>query len=217
MSLLPKHFVRPVIHGRALKRLWGRRYLSVTLRPYQNECIQECLTNLSQGRKRLGVSLATGSGKTVIFTHLLSQVPPLANGADQTLILVHRRELVDQAAAQCRSTHPGKTTEVEMAESRASGCADITVASIQSLISGDRFEKFDASRFKLILIDEAHHAASPSYLRVLHHFGASTSETNVNVVGVSATLSRFDGLRLGTALDYICFHRDYIDMVGEKW
>ena len=69
----------------------------------------------------------------------------------------------------------------------------------------------------MILIDEAHHAAAPTYLKVLQHFGALTKESNVVVVGVSATLSRLDGLKLGTALDEIVYHRDYIEMIGEKW
>jgi len=69
----------------------------------------------------------------------------------------------------------------------------------------------------LILIDEAHHAAAPTYLKVLDYFGASTKESEVVVVGVSATLSRLDGLKLGTALDEIVYHRDYIEMIGEKW
>lgn len=35
------------------------------LRNYQEECIQSVLLSLEKGHKRLGVSLATGSGKTV--------------------------------------------------------------------------------------------------------------------------------------------------------
>ena len=38
------------------------------LRDYQEECIQSVLSYLSKGHKRLGISLATGSGKTVSFT-----------------------------------------------------------------------------------------------------------------------------------------------------
>lgn len=40
----------------------------VVLRDYQEECIQSILRYLDEGHKRLGVSLATGSGKTVRMT-----------------------------------------------------------------------------------------------------------------------------------------------------
>ena len=38
---------------------------SVKLRPYQEDSIQAVLKYLADGEKRLGISLATGSGKTV--------------------------------------------------------------------------------------------------------------------------------------------------------
>lgn len=40
--------------------------LKIRLRQYQEECIQAVQANLERGHKRLGVSLATGAGKTVI-------------------------------------------------------------------------------------------------------------------------------------------------------
>ena len=104
-----------------------------------------------------------------------------------------------------------------MSNFHASGTADITVCSVQSLVRSDRLPKFNPEWAKLILIDEAHHAAAPTYLKALQHLGALTKESNVVVVGVSATLSRLDGLKLGTALDEIVYHRDYIEMIGEKW
>lgn len=39
--------------------------LKIRLREYQEECIQAVLAHLDKGHKRLGVSLATGAGKTV--------------------------------------------------------------------------------------------------------------------------------------------------------
>jgi ATP-dependent helicase IRC3 len=95
----------------------------------------------------------------------------------------------------------------------ASGAADITVASIQSITSGTRLQKFDPARFKLVLVDEAHHIVSQSYLDVLEHFGlrhpsADWGDKSVPaLVGVSATFSRFDGMALGSVIDHIVYHR----------
>ncbi|KAI9736088.1 MAG: hypothetical protein M1818_006264 [Claussenomyces sp. TS43310] len=190
---------------------------SIRLRDYQEECIQAVLSHLKQGHKRLGVSLATGAGKTVIFTQLIDRVKS-SSEAHQTLILAHRQELIEQAARHCRNAYPSKTIDVEMGSIHASGFADITIASIQSIISGDRISKFDPKRFKLVLVDEAHHIVAPGYMKTLEHFGlAQASPTSPALVGVSATFSRFDGLRLGAAIDQIVYHKDYIDMIGEKW
>ena len=180
----------------------------IELRPYQEECIQAVLDSLALGRKRLGVSLATGSGKTVIFTHLIDRVPSQDTRATQTLILVHRRELVEQAARHCQELYPGRSVEVEMGNIHASGYANITIASVLSIISPERLARFDPQRFKLILVDEAHHIVASSYLKVLEHFKLNTiSKDSPALVGVSATLSRFDGLSLNAALDHIVFHK----------
>ncbi|KAK4236362.1 P-loop containing nucleoside triphosphate hydrolase protein [Achaetomium macrosporum] len=190
----------------------------VKLRNYQEECIQSVLLSLEKGHKRLGVSLATGSGKTVIFTQLIGRVKPLSENATQTLILAHRRELVEQAARHCSKTYPDRTIELELGKLSASGTADITVASLQSILSKDRLLKFDPKRFKLVLVDEAHHIVAPGYLKVLDHFGLRHKRPDSpHLVGVSATFSRFDGLKLGAVIDEIVYHKDYVDMIGEKW
>ncbi|CAK7264224.1 Putative ATP-dependent helicase IRC3 [Sporothrix epigloea] len=194
----------------------------IQLRDYQEDCIQSVLTSLKAGQKRLGVSLATGAGKTVIFTQLLDRFEPASPDANQTLILAHRRELVEQAARHCTRAYPEKTVEIEMGSLHASGVADITVASVQSITSGDRMAKFDPSRFKLVLVDEAHHIVAPGYMRTLKHFGLSDKDNlqlsgTPALVGVSATLSRFDGLALGAAIDEIVYHRDYLDMIDDGW
>ena len=197
----------------------------VKLREYQEECIQSVLAYLDKGHKRLGVSLATGSGKTVcaeslihlyyllnreqvIFTQLIDRIPSPNRDATQTLILAHRRELVEQAARHCINAYPTKTVEIEMGNTHASGAADITIASVRSLVSGDRIEKFDPKRFKLVLVDEAHHIVASGYMETLRYFGlADPTELSPALVGVSATLSRFDGLRLGAAIDHIVYHK----------
>jgi ATP-dependent helicase IRC3 len=145
-------------------------------------------------------------------------VKPRSETATQTLILAHRRELVEQAARHCANTYPDKTIELELGKLSASGTADITVASLQSILSKDRLLKFDPKRFKLVLVDEAHHIVAPGYLKVLDHLGLRNKQPDSpHLVGVSATFSRFDGLRLGAVIDEIVYHKDYVDMIGEKW
>ena len=116
-----------------------------------------------------------------------------------------------------------------MGNLHATGHADITVASVQSINSGDRISKFDPERFKLVLVDEAHHITASTYMDTLKHFGlvkpvgetsswrdwvrqyfGSTATNAIRapaLVGVSATLSRSDGIRLSDAIDHIVYHK----------
>ncbi|OAQ86843.1 DEAD/DEAH box helicase [Purpureocillium lilacinum] len=188
------------------------------LRDYQQECIKSVLLSLKRGHKRVGISLATGSGKTVIFTQLIDKIHPRAGGGDRTLILAHRRELVEQAARHCQLAYPDKTIEIEMGSLHASGTADITIASVQSITSKERLEKFDPAAFKLVLVDEAHHIVAQGYLKTLKHFGLEQKQRDSpTLIGVSATFSRFDGVKLGAAIDEIVYHKDYVDMIADKW
>ena len=71
--------------------------------------------------------------------------------------------------------------------------------------------RYNPARFKLVLVDEAHHIVAQTYLAVLGHFGLASKEVAEKgataLVGVSATLSRADGLALGSAIDYIVYHK----------
>ncbi|KAJ5913422.1 ATP-dependent helicase IRC3 [Penicillium tannophilum] len=197
-----------------LPQLSGSR---IVLRDYQEESIQSVLKYLGDGHRRLGISLATGAGKTVIFTQLIDRVPPRDAKATKTMIIVHRRELVEQAAKHCRLAYPDKIVEIEMAQNVATGHGDIIIASVQTLSRG-RINKFDPSDFKLILVDEAHHIVARSYREVLGYFGLNEPNSDAPVlVGVSATFSRSDGLKLGAAIDHIVYHKDYVDMIGDNW
>ncbi|RPA82034.1 P-loop containing nucleoside triphosphate hydrolase protein [Ascobolus immersus RN42] len=193
--------------------------LGPALRPYQEECIQAVMNYLGQGDRRLGVSLATGSGKTVIFTNIISRIPPPSPERTQTLILVHRKELAEQAYTTVKSTHSELKVELEMgATHQATGMADVTIAMVQSLVASDgkRLEKFNPDTHKLVLMDECHHAVSKSWLRVLQHMKIWDDNGPITL-GFSATMHRADGMGLGKVLQRIVFHKDFMDMAKEKW
>jgi superfamily II DNA or RNA helicase len=123
--------------------------------------------------------LATGGGKTVIF----SELPKILN-CRRTLVVAHRGELLTQA--QDKLQDAGLTAEIEQAKNKASTDCPVVVASIQSLNTNGRLYKFNADEFDLVIIDECHHAAAKSYLRVVSHFSGAV------ILGFTATPYRSD-------------------------
>ncbi|KAG6862363.1 hypothetical protein C0995_011803 [Termitomyces sp. Mi166 len=215
-------------------KLIARLYSSTsrfTLRPYQEHCVDACLDALAAGASRIGVSLPTGSGKTTVFISLLSRLPPPTSSpaARRSLIVVNSVELARQSAEQVAFLFPSWSVEIEQGgKYHATGDADVTVATYQTLLNPKRLAKFDPCHLKAIIVDEAHHAAAPSYRRLLSHFDANiqnpdptfrppTLPHKIPVVGFSATFSRHDGLALGSVFERIVYHRDFLQMIKEEW
>ncbi|OCF34628.1 hypothetical protein I316_03669 [Kwoniella heveanensis BCC8398] len=154
---------------------------------------------------------------------------PMKRQRGQTLILVGSVELANQAQrAAERLLGEGWTVEVEQSKRHASGKADVTIATYQTLINPDRLAKFVPNRFELIIVDEAHHAAAHSYLRLLHYFNnsvrlpsslepfPSTAESpQIPIVGFTATFSRADQLALSSVFEEIVYHIDIRDLLED--
>lgn len=88
------------------------------------------------------------------------------------------------------------TTSLEKAESTSIGsCERVTVASVQTLSQEARLKKFKKDDFGVIVVDEAHHAMSETYQRVLKYFDSA------KVLGVTATPDRADQKNLGQFFD----------------
>ena len=102
---------------------------TIRLRPYQEACLEACLTDLSKHDvSRIGVSLPTGAGKTTVFVSLISKmVPPLENPrATKVLIIVNSIELASQAANQVKVICPELNVEIDQGQKhKASGMADV--------------------------------------------------------------------------------------------
>ncbi|ETW86880.1 hypothetical protein HETIRDRAFT_456722 [Heterobasidion irregulare TC 32-1] len=211
----------------------SHKALSITLRPYQETCLEACLETLRSGVSRIGVSLPTGSGKTAVFISLLSRILPSDERPEATraLVIVNSIELAQQAAAQAERLHPDWKVEIEQGvKHKASGLADVTIATYQTLLQPLRLAKFSPKYLKAVVVDEAHHAAAPSYRRILAYFdptipspevlSTTPSEAvpgTIPIIGFSATFSRHDGLALGSVFKRIVYHRDFLEMIKEQW
>lgn len=145
------------------------------LRPYQIACLDSIQSALERG-VRPAVSLPTGSGKTRIFSSLISKVQARysedAATRRNTLIVVNRKELLDQAIRHISTVNRNLKVKPIRGDSGYDKDFDVFVATYQTLIKAENLYSLDPNVFKLIVIDEAHHSAANSYLKILEYFEA---------------------------------------------
>jgi len=147
-----------------------------TLTPAQKQAAQVLL------RHDTGVLVAPpGTGKTVVGIYLT------ARRARSTLILVHRRPLLEQWVGQLAiflGISPAEIGRVGAGKSKPTGRLD--VAMLQSLVRGDRVEDLVAG-YGHVIVDECHHVPAVSFERVMREVKARF------VTGLTATPQRRDG------------------------
>lgn len=166
------------------------------LRTYQVDTLDNICKAEERGIRRQLAVLATGLGKTVIFCSI-GKVRPKSY---PMLIIAHREELLDQAADKIRQINPELTVSKEQAKEYGSLESDVVVASVQTLGTARgraRLEKYPKDHFKVVVVDEAHHAAANTYKNILEYF------TPDLLLGVTATPQRTDKVGLSSAFDEV--------------
>lgn len=166
------------------------------LRPYQETARQKVQEEWEEGKKRTLLVLPTGTGKTIVFSKIIED---RVKKGERVLVIAHRGELLEQASDKLyKST--GLKTATEKAEQTSLGSFyRVVVGSVQTLQREKRLNQFPPEYFDTIVIDEAHHAISDGYQRVLQHF------ENANVLGVTATPDRGDMRNLGSYFDSLAY------------
>jgi len=99
------------------------------LRPYQRESVQAIREQWDAGDPNALLVLATGLGKTIVFSMLGKEMR--REGLRRVLVLAHRRELVSQAVDKWNKVDPGESVGVYQGACRDLH-ADVIVASVQS-------------------------------------------------------------------------------------
>lgn len=136
--------------------------------------------------------LATGLGKTICFARTIQKFLP-----KRALVLADTDELIKQAADKI-GTVTGVGIEIEKADLYATTHAltrvPVVVSSIQTQISGPkasrRYMRFNPKDFGLLVCDEAHLCAAPSWREVIAYYTARNPE--LKLLGVTATPDRAD-------------------------
>lgn len=166
------------------------------LRPYQETARQKVQEEWEEGKKRTLLVLPTGTGKTIVFSKIIED---RVKKGERVLVIAHRGELLEQASDKLyKST--GLKTATEKAEQTSLGSFyRVVVGSVQTLQREKRLNQFPPEYFDTIVIDEAHHAISDGYQRVLQHFESA------NVLGVTATPDRGDMRNLGSYFESLAY------------
>jgi ATP-dependent helicase IRC3 len=196
---------------------------TLTLRPYQQDALDGIHAAFEKGTNKQVAVLATGLGKTVIFSHLISQ--RIGRDHKKALILAHREELLLQAKDKLLSVDPTLRVGIEQAEHTADHAQDdVVIASVATIgkENSTRLSAFNPSEYSTIIVDEAHHASAISYKNILQYFQVlknSPYDTNKQILllGVTATPNRNDNKGIDTIFDDVVYKYDIIDGIKSGW
>jgi superfamily II DNA or RNA helicase/HKD family nuclease len=141
----------------------------------------ENLTRLrSYGEKKALVIAATGTGKTYMSAFDVKSYQP-----KRLLFIVHREEILRKAKETFEKLLPNeRLTFGLLTGNHKQKDADYVFATIQTV--SKCFHEFKKDEFDYLIIDEAHHATSPTYQDVLNYFEPQFT------LGMTATPERSD-------------------------
>jgi len=155
------------------------------LRPRQALLVERSLAALHQHGNTLAIG-PTGSGKTIMLSAVAGGV--LEEPDAKACILAHRDELTAQNRGKFGRVNPGVATSVFDAKEK-SWAGRATFAMVQTLTRDAHIDAMPT--LDLLVVDEAHHAASPSYRRVIDR--VLSRNPRALIFGATATPARSDG------------------------
>lgn len=165
--------------------------------PYQQEILDklEAERSIRNHYKNLIVA-ATGTGKTVISAFDYKRFCKGNLGKPNRLLFVaHREEILKQSLATFRSILKNQNFGNLFVGSYRPDSLDHLFISIQTFQSQALDETTTPDFYDFIIVDEFHHAAAPTYQKLLDHY------TPKILLGLTATPERLDGKNVVSYFD----------------
>jgi len=167
------------------------------LRPYQEVAVSDACTALDKHKNTLIVA-PTGAGKTIMLSALVGE---RHKKGKRILIVQHRDELVNQNKEKFERINPYITTSIVNGTVKHWD-GDAVFSMIQTM-SRDRNLR-NRPKFDMVVIDEGHHAAAPTYTKVID--AVREDNDKAEIVGFTATPNRGDGKGLRSIFNN-CAHQ----------
>ncbi|MGM0559219.1 MAG: DEAD/DEAH box helicase family protein, partial [Myxococcota bacterium] len=166
----------------------------------QAEALESLQTARDNGRQRALVVHATGLGKTWLSAFDVRNFADYFHRAPRILFLAHRAEILAQAADTFRKILPDANFGWYIG-SRGQTQGDVVFASVQKMTLEDNLAEFEPTSFDYVIVDEVHHAAAPSYRRIIEHLEPQF------LLGLTATPDRADEADIRPLFDDFVAHR----------
>ena len=165
----------------------------LTLRPFQERMLERIAVARAHGHHRNLLVAATGTGKTVMaavdYRNLRKTLPRA-----RLLFVAHRREILEQSLLTFRhALHDASFGELWVGSHRPKDFEHV-FASVQSLTASG-VDSIDPTHFDIVVIDEFHHAAAPTYRSLLERLRPR------ELLGLTATPERTDGFAVQDFFD----------------
>ena len=157
-----------------------------SLRPYQVKGKKNIYEAWDTSRTVL-FQMPTGTGKTRLFSSIIRDTQHLTTIEKKrhgVLVLAHRTELIQQID-ETLSHKYGIAHGIIKSGYEENSRFPVQVASVQTILR--RLEKWTKEGFSYIIIDEAHHAVSSTYMKICAAF------PQAKILGVTATPCRLSG------------------------
>ena len=136
-------------------------------RDYQQNCIQILCEEILQGRRKLLVEMATGTGKTRTAAAFIKRLFE-ANAITRVLFLVDRIPLAKQTEDAFAEHLPDYPCYVLRAGRRFQDEKLITITTLQSMVN--IYADYSPGYFDLVISDECHRSIYGQWSGVLKHF-----------------------------------------------
>ena len=178
---------------------------TIKLRDYQVKCLNSIEKGLEK-HKAVLIQVPTGGGKTLIFNAYAF------NKTGNTLVLVHRKELLFQTADKYKMLG-GSGSDIGHISQGIFKINRLTVGMIQTVYKSLNKNKIDFKYFDTVIIDEAHHSMASTWRAVIER----AKDSGCKVIGVTATPFRTDEQQLKDLYDELVFKLDISDLIKEGY
>jgi superfamily II DNA or RNA helicase len=172
------------------------------------------------------------SGKTVCAAEIVRRLRAQHPGHDYRVwFLAHREELLDQTYRLIKLMVPEATCGIVQGARNDVG-KFVTIGSVDTLAGRDtpagrrRFEEATTGHNQsvhsivarppsVVILDEAHHATSPKWRRLVDWVRAANP--NVLLLGMTATPGRTDGTALDAVFDGVAYERNAFQLIEDGY